>query len=246
MSTALIVQGSWHHRWTEKFEDYCTQFDQIVVSCYKNDAVKMCAYPHILNHPQVSVVLNHNSLPDGADWYGNVWFQCLTTRAALQQVRTDHVIKTRTDEYFSNLNLMRNRIEASGLNCCINIYFKRACWFPFHIGDHLYGGRTDLFRRGFDILESHLKVDRFRNSSHAAEQKICLSLLEAEGRVPNWTQSGQQMLQSWTVFDAKLLEPFWFNAPSVGTVGSTVEEVAQCEANNITVDIFDSIDKYFD
>ena len=246
MTCALLVQGAWHHRWTEKFDHYSQVFDQIVISCYKSDIAKAAQYPHILNHPKTTLLFNHSWFPPGADWYGNIWYQCLTTRAGLQQVRTDHVIKTRSDEYFSNMNVMRDAIAQQGRSISINIYFKRPCWFPFHIGDHLYGGDTKLFLKAFDILEQGLLVDRFRNSSHAAEQKICVSVLEAAGETVRLDRAAQLMRQHWNVIDAALLEPFWFNAPSVGTVGSTVQQIAQCEAHNVTVDLFDSVDKYYD
>lgn len=246
MTTALLIQGAWHSRWTERFEEYSSIFDQIVVSIYKNDLSKLALFPNVLAHPKLSVVLNHSSIPPGADWYGNVWYQCLTTRAGLQQVRCDYVIKARTDEYWSNLSVMKTAVETSGRMACINIYFKKPCWFPFHIGDHLYGGSTDVFRRGFDILEQNLAKDSFNNSSMAAEQKICLSLLSAAGEVPNWINSSTQMRANWTTINAALLEPFWFNAPSVGTVGRTLAHIAECETHNPTVDLFDSIDKYFE
>lgn len=246
MTTALLIQGAWHSRWTERFDEYANTFEEIVISTYKNDISKLALFPNVLSHPKVSVVLNHSSIPPGADWYGNVWYQCLTTRAALQQVRSQYVIKARTDEYWSNLNLMKSAVETSSKMVCINIYFKKPCWFPFHIGDHLYGGPTSLFKRGFDILEQNLAQDRFNNSSMAAEQKICVSLLSAAGEVPNWQQSRTPMLAHWQTIDASLLEPFWFNAPSVGTVGNTVHHIRECESNNPTVDLLNSIDKYFE
>lgn len=245
MTCALLVQGAWHHRWTERFDHYVDVFDQIVVSCYKSDIAKAAQYPHILNHPKTTVVLNHSWFPPGADWYGNIWYQCLTTRAGLQQVTTLDVIKTRSDEYFSNMQVMRDAIRDQCKNISINIYFKRPCWFPFHIGDHLYGGSTRLFRQAFDILEQGLLVDRWLNSSHAAEQKICISILEAAGETVDTTRATQLMTKHWNVVDAALLEPFWFNAPSVGTVGSCVADIQKCEQHNITVELFDSVDKYY-
>jgi hypothetical protein len=245
MTCALLIQGAWHHRWTERFAHYAEVFDQIVISCYKSDITKAAQYPHILNHPKTTLVLNHSWFPPGADWYGNIWYQCLTTRAGLQQVRTDHVIKTRSDEYFSNLDLMRDEISRQSCNISINIYFKRPCWFPFHIGDHLYGGRTTLFRQAFDILEQSLLVDRWNSSSHAAEQKICISILEAAGEKADIDAASLLMNKHWNVIDAALLEPFWFNAPSVGTVGCCVADIQKCEELNPTVELFDSVDKYY-
>lgn len=241
-----MVQGAWHHRWTERFENYSEQFDQIVVSVYKKDTHKLTLYPHILSHPKVCVVLSDSSFPTGADWYQNIWYHCLTTKSGLQQVSTRYVIKTRTDECFSNLHLMREKVETLNKNISINIYFKSDRYHPFHIGDHLFGGPTHLFRKGFEILEHHVRSDLFHNTALVAEQKICISLLAAAGEPPDWRAVGNQMQRHWEVIDATYLEPFWFNGPSVGTVGATLAEIKVCEQSDPSVEFFDCAAKYFE
>lgn len=246
MTCALLVQGAWHHRWTERWEHYVDTFDQIVISVYKKDAHKLCLYPHILDHPKTTIVLNDGVFPQGADWYGNIYYQCLTTRSGLRHVWCDHVIKTRTDEYFSNMHIMRDQIASTRKNASINIYFKRPRYHAFHIGDHLFGGPTSLFQKGFDILQHHVRHDLFHNTSLVAEQKICISLLLASGEAVDWHHCGSQMLRHWTVVDARRLEPFWFNGPSVGTVGGTLDDIAACEAGDESVELFDCVTKYFE
>jgi hypothetical protein len=241
MTTALLIQGSWNPRWLTKLDHYKTIFDQIVVSTYTKDSRYLSAYSDQLSDPKITVILNPSWIPDSADTYGNVWYQCLTTLAGLKAVSSDHVIKSRTDEHWSNLDVMVHKIKASNRLVSVNIYFKRPCWFPFHIGDHLFGGPTDLLRRGFEILQSHLTVDRFGNSRKAAEQKICVSLLQAAGETVDWHNPAPLMLKWWSIQPAHELEPFWFNAPSVGTVGSTQDQVAECEQHNPTVELFDHI-----
>ena len=246
MTCALLVQGNWTPRWLERWHHYQDTFDQIVVSCYKDEAAQLLQYDFLVQDHKVTWVLNDRAFPTGVDWYGNIWYQCKTTLAGLAQVRCDHVIKTRTDEYWSNMNLLRDRVISTDQYVGINIYFKKWNVFPLHIGDHLFGGPTNKLIGGFRLLRNLLSTDYFQNTHRAAEQKICASLLMNDGEQPQWHDCRDQLRKHWQVISAEILEPFWFNAPSVGTFGSTLTQIAQCEQHNKTVVLYDHIDKYLE
>ena len=229
-----------------QLQDYLLTFDQIVISTYKDQVHELLHHSELVNNHQITWVLSDRAFPQGVDWYGNVWHQCKTTLAGLNQVHCDHVIKHRTDESWSNLHRMRQQMEQCSQYVSINIYFKRWNVFPFHIGDHLFGGNTLRLRRGFQVLRQLLTTDQFQNTRFAAEQKICASLLMADGETPRWQDCRDQLQRYWQVIDARLLEPFWFNAPSVGTFGSSLDQVAQCEQHNPTVELHSHIAKYLE
>lgn len=246
MTCTLLVQGQWSDRWLERYDHYCSVFDEIVISTYKKHMPQIAQHEHLINNHSVRIVLNDEAFPPGVDWYGNIWHQCKTTLAGLQIARTDLVVKTRCDEYWSNMHVFRDRLEQDARLLSINIYFKKWNVFPLHIGDHLFGGDTQKLRLGFETLQELLRTDRFGNTRHAAEQKITASLLISQGETPEWQDCRQQLRQNWQVISAAHLEPFWFNAPSVGTYGSTLAQVAECEKHNATVHLFDTIDKYLE
>lgn len=246
MTCALLVQGPWNTQWLERFDHYDQVFDEIIISTYKRDMVQIAAHSTLIDNHKVRVVLNDEAFPPGVDWYGNIWHQCKTTLNGLRVVSSDHVIKCRTDEYWSNLNLMRHMVCSDVRHVSINIYFKKWNVFPLHIGDHLFGGRTHRLRKGFGLLQQLLSVDHFQNRARAAEQKITAALLMSEGETPAWQDCREQLRRHWQIQDARLLEPFAFSAPSVNTFGTTLAEVAECERNNHTVAFFDHVDKYLE
>lgn len=246
MTCALLVQGPWCTTWLEKYTEYDQVFDEIIISTYKRDMVHIQAHEHLIHNHKVRIVLNDEAFPPGVDWYGNVWHQCKTTLQGLKLVQSRLVVKQRTDEYWSNLNLMRQRLESDTRLCSINIYFKKWNVFPLHIGDHLFGGDAHVLTQGFTLLQQLLRVDHFQNRARAAEQKICAAILMSQGESPVWTDCRDQLRRHWQVLDATLLEPFYFHAPSVGTHGTTLAQVAQCERHNRTVHLFDTIDKYLE
>jgi hypothetical protein len=244
MTCALLVQGVWHDVWMHRWSDYDNQFDEIVISTYKQHMDQIMCHEQLVNNHKVKIVLNDTSFPPGVDWYGNIWHQCKTTLSGLQITKSDHVIKCRTDEFWSNLHELRAQVESDPRFHSINIYFKKWNVFPLHVGDHLFGGHTQDLKQGFQLLEQLLRVDHFGNKARAAEQKICAALIMSKGESPNWSDCRRQLKKYWQVFDAQRLEPFRFNAPSVGTQGTTVCQVAACESRNPTVCFYDHVDKY--
>lgn len=246
MTCALVVQGPWHTQWLNRLDHYSQVFDEIVISTYKQHMAHIHAHTALLENHKVRVVCVDTAFPPGVDWYGNIWHQCKTTLAGLQLVNSEHVVKTRCDEHWSNMHVFVNALKQEHKLLSINIYFKKWNVFPLHIGDHLFGGETHKVRKGFTLLRDLLKTDHFQNTSRAAEQKITAALLMSEGEAPNWQDCRSQLKQHWQVFNAELLEPFWFNAPSVGTQGSTLKQIAACESHNKTVHLYNCIDKYLD
>lgn len=246
MTCGLIVQGPWHTQWLNRWDHYLQVFDEIVISTYKHQIQELCAHEQIINNHKVKIVLNDTAFPTGVDWYGNIWHQCKTTLAGLQSINTQLVVKTRCDEHWSNMHMFVDALKQDPKLLSINIYFKKWNVFPLHIGDHLFGGDTHVLRKGFHMLKSLLEQDHFNNTARAAEQKITAAILMSQGHVPQWQDCREQMAQNWQVFNAELLEPFWFNAPSVNTQGATLQQIAECEKHNKTVHLYNCIDKYLD
>jgi hypothetical protein len=246
MTCALLVQGKWHTTWLTQWDHYQEVFDEIIISTYKQDLAELISHENLILNHKVRIVLNDDAFPPGVDWYGNIWHQCKTTLNGLKLTQSAHVVKCRTDEYWSNMHMVRDRIKQDARLLSINIYFKKWNVFPLHIGDHLFGGSTAQLTKGFELLQQLLKVDYFGNTQRAAEQKICAALLMSQGEIPNWSDCRSQLRSHWQVLDAQLLEPFWFSAPSVRTQGATLSQVASCEAHNRTVHFFDHVDKYLE
>lgn len=244
MTCALLVQGAWHPAWLNRWNHYDQVFDEIIISTYKQDVNELAKHDMLIHNHKVKVVLNDTSFPSGVDWYGNIWHQCKTTLSGLQITKSNRVIKCRMDEYWSNMHEFRSQVESDPRFHSINIYFKKWNVFPLHVGDHLFGGHTQDLKNGFQLLEQLLRVDHFGNKSRAAEQKICAALIMSKGEAPEWSDCRRQLKKYWQVFDARRLEPFEFRAPSVGTHGHTLDQVAACESHNRTVHLFDHVDKY--
>lgn len=83
-------------------------------------------------------------------------YQIRSILNGLRAVDTEHVIRTRSDEHWGNLQPLIERYQSHNHEkvVCGNIFFKR--WdmqYHFHIGDHLFIGKTDTLKNGYEMLE---------------------------------------------------------------------------------------------
>ena len=71
----------------------------------------------------------------------------------LKACDTKYIIKIRSDERYSNLQPMVDRIEEfPNAFVTTNIFFKPWRIHEFHISDHIFGGRTDLLLQTWELM----------------------------------------------------------------------------------------------
>lgn len=71
----------------------------------------------------------------------------------LSVVDTAYTIRMRSDERFDNLEPMLDKFNANvNKVVCGNIFFRKWNVSPFHIGDHLFVGRTDVLYETYHRL----------------------------------------------------------------------------------------------
>lgn len=118
----------------------------------------------------------------------NIYLQATTVLAGLEKVDTPYVIKTRSDEFFSNLALMVEAFNPKKL-LFANIFIRDVSYRPYHISDHLFIGSTDRIKSAFISLKRYIENagcgggDQYGilNSNIPAETKIGLFYLQACG-----------------------------------------------------------------
>jgi hypothetical protein len=88
----------------------------------------------------------------------NLDYQLITTINGLNLVDTEWVIKVRADEYYSNLELVvdkmklnQNKIVSSSM------YFRKWGMYKFHCGDKLIGGKLENVKLMFDKTLDNIK-----------------------------------------------------------------------------------------
>lgn len=91
----------------------------------------------------------------------NLDYQIITTLSGLDMVETDWVVKVRGDEYWSNIDLVFEKmLESPDKIVCSSIFFRPFGLYKFHISDHIIGGYVsnlcDMFNQTLDNLKKNI------------------------------------------------------------------------------------------
>lgn len=108
------------------------------------------------HHPKISLhiepALKDQGLHD-ANIYNNAncYRQFFLVRKALDQVDTEYVIKVRTDEYYTDLSPVMEKIVADENKLVTtNTYFRKPEIRPWHPSDHVFGCKTEHMKNVID------------------------------------------------------------------------------------------------
>ena len=95
---------------------------------------------------------NPDILKDSFDNYQNRFYQIYSTLTGIKNSKSDFVVKFRNDEFYSNIDPFLKRVLDNPHKIITSdIFFRKSSTFPFHISDHIVGGRRDLMEEAFSI-----------------------------------------------------------------------------------------------
>jgi hypothetical protein len=172
----LLIQGLYSNDVImNKIDNYKSFFNHIIYSTWKDGNIK--------NNSDIEYVVD--DLPDVSNKYNvsNIYYQCKSTLNGLEKVKTKYVLKHRTDEFFSNINILVNQFNNKLL--CANIFFRRISDIPYQISDHFFLGETDRIRETFFNLEKYLSSsDEYQilNNKYGSEMLIALQYILTFGK----------------------------------------------------------------
>ena len=157
----------------------------------------------------------------------NLNLQLISTLTALKRVETKYVIKLRGDEYYSNLQYIRNSILVETHKIHTSPIFLRAWEYAeYHISDHIIAGTLEnmlvMFgetKYNFDtgkVNISKWKVDgKFHKwvTTHAPEERITKSYLNVKEPFRFEKVDGRIiMMEHFNILDIELLHPYKIKA----------------------------------
>lgn len=213
----LMICGP-HHDYTKKMVDINERFFENIIISRWVDGRKL---------PSRNIKIIESQLPNKyflskVHNSQNVYLQTITVLAGLNQVKTPYVIKSRSDEYFSNLTRMVSSFRPDKL-LSSNIFVRDVTYRPFHISDHLLIARVDRLKKAFYELKQYIELtkkggvlqDEFGilNSNTPAEVKISLFYLKSCGYDIPWLlniskQAAFDIMKSeFDLFDIDELSP---------------------------------------
>lgn len=112
----------------------------------------------------------------------NLDYQIISTMSALKKVKTEYVIKSRLDEFYSNVDLLLTKLKKDKDKIvCGSVFFRKHGMYPFHIADKLMCGTLDNFFLMFESTLHNLEM-KFWNYTIPESQ---LGIGYVMGKEPN-------------------------------------------------------------
>lgn len=143
----------------------------------------------------------------------NLEKQLISTINGLKEVNTKYVIKVRGDEYYSNLELVYNKmIEVYPKVLCSSVFFRPLWLYPFHISDHFICSTLENIKLMFEkCLEMLLNVRKFNNSP---ETHLGFSFIAGKENLDlfdlgKYLNRNEELMKKWySVIDINELQPY--------------------------------------
>lgn len=162
---SILIQGPINEISLGAIDDYYKFTKNIIISTWNLNDDDISKIKQRFNYvdnlkvtshtqPDYIKLINDNKLfgvASGTTWY----WQILGIYNGLNSCDTKYIIRTRSDEYFKNLQPLIDRFFNNGKRfTCGNIWFKPKWFMPLHIGDHLYISNTDILKKSVDFIIS--------------------------------------------------------------------------------------------
>jgi hypothetical protein len=154
----LVFQGPLHKNFIYGLlNNYSTYTDNIIISHWDNDNLELLEYLKEFNIS--ATVITNTSHSDFNVFNGqNIYYQVYTTLKGLEQVRTEYVVKLRTDQWFGNLEPFFKAIKNNpDKYVCSNLHFRPDKLTKYHPSDKLVGGKSDILLETFKIAMYRVK-----------------------------------------------------------------------------------------
>lgn len=141
--------------------------DNIIISTWINPKVKPSR--RFLERNEITYIEDDpEKYSDFFDW-SNIHYQTATSLNGIKIVTTKYVIKSRTDEYYSDLSHFISVMKQNQNSLVTSEPFYRDTRSPRDISDHLMGGKTSKMQDMFGKVYEKCKANKVEQSSYAPE-----------------------------------------------------------------------------
>ena len=194
---SVLIQGPLNFTSIDAIKDYSKFADTIIISTWDKDDSK---YIDILNKinllkkdDKINIEIYSYKTPDykqmiingelfGVDIDTTWYWQVQGLYNGVKECKTPFIIRTRSDEYYKNLQPLIDRFNNNGYKfTCGNIFFKNTYSSSYyHIGDHLYMSKITILKRALEIILHSMKGD-FQTQTyitkHLYQNSVCAEII---------------------------------------------------------------------
>lgn len=119
----------------------------------------------------------------------NRYFQFCSLYNGLSIIDTEYVIKLRSDEYYTNLNPIIEKVLTNPEKIITNdVFFRKTKSYKFHPSDHIIAGKTEtllkIFKKAKEECEEELKKDLVPEQHYAT---TFIEIMESKTKKEEYT-----------------------------------------------------------
>ncbi len=173
----IVIQGPLNRNKNNLLKNIniCLEYNcPVVVSCYET------CDENIIKDLPIRIIKSQE--PEYNESYGNLKKQIVSTLNGLKEVKTEFALKSRSDEFYENLNPFFEAIqEYPNKLITSNIFFIPPLQQHelYHISDHECLAKTDNILRGFEL--ALLNLPKFKSLNLSIEGYLFINYLTANG-----------------------------------------------------------------
>ena len=185
----VLIQGPYNEISLNNIENYKKR-GKISISCWDNLTEEQKNNLNSIGANWLSIA----PLPNIENSHGvlknSTFFYAINSiYNGLRNIDTQYVIKTRSDEYYKNLDCFIDEfMNDDNKIVCGNIFVRNN--IPYHFGDHIFICRTkDLLCAVENLVESYTTgkglQEWMKQGAHSAETILCYSILNQKQKLSN-------------------------------------------------------------
>lgn len=187
---SIVIQGPLNRISIDNIVNY-NKFGKVIVSCWSSDDLSL------LQNVECPFWLVYNPVLDWNKIYNkqNVAKQAISTYNGMQLADSEFVVKVRSDESYSDLSKLIDKLEKTPNKLITNnIFFKPDHIYKFHPSDHLVAGRTALMNMVYRLLCQYVTV-KYETATINSSGRI--ELPDCRGKM--WEAVAEQLLAACAI-----------------------------------------------
>lgn len=151
----ILIQGPYNNISVDKIEEYKNITNNIIYSTWD--------HPNLKDLPEYVDIVSHKLCEKGYCYCCNkpmknliqdstIAWAVSTTYAGLKEINTEYTIKLRSDEYYNLEPFVEKMMNNKDKILFGNIFVRRFSELPYHMGDHIFGGKTKIFNKTYENI----------------------------------------------------------------------------------------------
>lgn len=141
--------------WKRHYKNY-----NVIISCWEDEPFNFEQGLISSWLPKKWKVIKNQYPPIRFKPQANLDYQIITTLNALKLVETKYVIKSRLDEFYSNVDLLATKLKRDEEKIvCGSVFFRKHGMYPFHIADKLMCGTKDNLLLMFESTLHNIEIN---------------------------------------------------------------------------------------